>query len=399
MKLLALAVVAMLFQQALAYMSSLVMPVAAPAVAADLDLSPALVGVFTGIVFTGSMISQVSCGGFITRFGPLRMSQVSLLISGSALLAIMSGLPPIFAVAAFVMGLGTAPSTPASSQILSRYSPPRYAPLIFSLKQTGVPIGAMTAGFLVPWCVAEFGWRGAFAVTGLMCLAYAVLLQPLRREFDRDRKPGYSLSPADVGSLLRAIVTTSELRTMAVAAFAFVGLQSLFGSFLVVYLTEGLGYSLEGAGIVFAIAQSAAIPARILWGFIGGALAPPRVVLACLGVGMAVSTIGTGLFDVAWSVEMVTAVAVAYSATAVSWHGVLLAEVARLAPPDRVGATTGGVLAFGSAGMMSYPLIFSAILYWTGRYDLGFFAGAVPALIAALLLSRRVRGPEPVGTT
>src|SRR5690606_5846291 len=220
MKLLILAVVAMLFQQALAYMSSLVMPVAAPAVAADLNLNPALVGVVTGIVFTGSMISQVSCGGFIIRFGPLRMSQVSLVISGSALTAIMSGLPAIFAVAAFVMGLGTAPSTPASSQILSRYSPPRYAPLIFSVKQTGVPVGAMTAGVLVPFCVATFGWRGAFAVSGLMCLGYALLLQPLRKEFDRDRKPGYSLSPSDVGNLLRAIITTSELRTMAVAAFA-----------------------------------------------------------------------------------------------------------------------------------------------------------------------------------
>jgi len=389
MKLLILAVVAMLFQQALAYMSSLVMPVAAPAVAADLNLNPALVGVFTGIVFTGSMISQVSCGGFIIRFGPLRMSQVSLVISGSALIAIMSGVPAIFAVAAFVMGLGTAPSTPASSQILSRYSPPRYAPLIFSVKQTGVPVGAMTAGVLVPFCVATFGWRGAFAVSGLMCLGYALLLQPLRKEFDRDRKPGYSLSPSDVGNLLRAIITTSELRTMAVAAFAFVGLQSLFGSFLVIYLTEGLGYTLERAGYVFAISQGAAIPARIIWGWIGGALAPPRVVLACLGVGMAASTIATGLFDPGWSVVLVTVVAVAYSATAVSWHGVLLAEVARLAPPDRVGATTGGVLAFGSAGMMSYPLIFSAVLGWTGRYDLGFFAGAVPALIAAVLLFRR----------
>ena len=40
------------------------------------------------------------------------------------------------------------------------------------------------------------------------------------------------------------------------------------------------------------------------------------------------------------------------SLTAVSWHGVLLAEVARLAPAGRIGSTTGAVLAFG-LGMQS----------------------------------------------
>jgi len=50
---------------------------------------------------------------------------------------------------------------------------------------------------------------------------------------------------------------------------------------------------------------------------------------------------------------------------------------------------TGGVLAFGSAGMMSFPLVFSAILAATGSFTIGFFIAAVPALVAAILLFRR----------
>src|SRR3546814_18542322 len=74
--------------------------------------------------------------------------------------------------------------------------------------------------------------------------------------------------------------------------------------------------------------------------------------LGALGVGMAAASIAMGLTDGTWHLAALTAVACAYSATAVSWHGVLLAEVARIAPDGQVGAMTGGVLSFGSAGMM-----------------------------------------------
>ena len=70
--------------------------------------------------------------------------------------------------------------------------------------------------------------------------------------------------------------------------------------------------------------------------------------------------------------------------TAVSWHGVLLAEVARLSPPGRIGATTGAVLAFGDAGSLVLPLLFSAALSLTGGYSSGFLIGAALALGSGL---------------
>src|SRR3546814_11077765 len=111
--------------------------------------------------------------------------------------------------------------------------------------------------------------------------------------------------------------------------------------------------------------------------------------LGALGVGMAAASIAMGLTDGTWHLAALTAVACAYSATAVSWPGVLLAEVARIAPDGQVGAMTGGVLSFGTAGMMSFPLVFSPILGTTYVYAYGFFLAAVPALIASVLLSLR----------
>jgi nitrate/nitrite transporter NarK len=389
---LVLAVIAMLVQQAFAYMSGLVVPVAAPAIARDVGVDPALVGFFTSCMFVASMISQVSCGGFIIRYGALRMSQVSLLFMTGALLLITAGTLPAFVAAALILGTGTAPSTPASSQILARYSPPRLAPLIFSVKQTGVPVGAMIAGLLVPPCIVAFGWRGAFVVTALLCLALAVILQPLRAEFDQDRKPDYPVTPRGVLDTLRTVLGRHDLRVLAIAAFAFVGLQSIFATFFVTYLTVDLGHSLAEAATAFAIAQAVAIPARILWGWVGISLVAPRIVLGWLGIAMAAASIVTGLFEPDWSLAAVTIVGMAYTATAISWHGVLLAEVARLAPEGRVAAMTGGVLSFGSAGMMSYPLVLGILRMTTGTYAYGFWLLALPALVAGILLFRQRGG-------
>jgi len=55
------------------------------------------------------------------------------------------------------------------------------------------------------------------------------------------------------------------------------------------------------------------------------------------------------------------ALAAAFGLTASGWNGVFLAEVARLAPQDRIGETTGAVLTASYAGLLATPVLISAI--------------------------------------
>jgi nitrate/nitrite transporter NarK len=110
----------------------------------------------------------------------------------------------------------------------------------------------------------------------------------------------------------------------------------------------------------------------------------PATLLSLLGGGMAVAAALAAIIHPAWPTWLATLVAIAFSATAVSWHGVLLAEVARLSPPGRIGSTTGAVLAFGDAGALVLPLLFSAALTLTGGYATGFLIGAAFALAVGL---------------
>src|SRR5271154_3412587 len=180
---------AMFLQQTFAAVGKTLPAVIAPLVIAELHADPAWVGVYYGISAAASLVAQMGCGSFIVRYGALRMSQIALLFLGGGMAVVAEGSLPGFAVSAIIGGGGAAVSTPTSSQLLGRVSPPRLAPLVFSIKQTAVPAGLLISVFLVPALASAWEWRGATLVTAAACVAFAVMLQPLQARFDDDRVP------------------------------------------------------------------------------------------------------------------------------------------------------------------------------------------------------------------
>ena len=371
----------MTVQQTFATLGRSTVPLIAAAIVTDLHVDPALVGIYLAISAIAGFTTTMGCGGFIMRYGALRMTQVGMLALGIGLSITTAGWLPLFAAGAFIGGLGQAISTPASSHLLGRLTPRQIAPLVFSIKQTGVPAGLMLGGVLAPALVAAFDWRVALLSVGAICFVSVFALQPLRARFDVDRQPGTPLSPADMRANLVSVLREPALRALCLAMFAFVGLQSLFTGFFVLYLVRGLGHELERAGLVFAISVTVAVPGRIFWGWLASRLVRPATLLALLALGMAGASVMTALIAPDWPTWATVLAATALSLTALSWHGVLLAEVARLAPAGRIGATTGAVLSFGDAGALVLPLLFSAALTLTGGYSAGFLIGGALAFL------------------
>jgi MFS family permease len=339
---------------------------------------------------------MAGCGAFIIRYGAIRMSQVGGLVmaAGLALAAAASeplwlGIPALL-LGAVLISAGSTSATPASSQILARHAPPRTAPLVFSIKQTGVPAGIAIAGGLVLPLAVWIGWQWAAVVVAMLCALITIGLEPCRKAFDAERKPDQKLAFGDLWETLYAVLNEPALRAMAMAAFAFVGLQSIFVNFTVVYLYEELSYTAVTAGAILSLATLVAVPARIFWGVVASTLVPPRVLLGILALFMAAGGATMGAFTPAWSEWAVTLVCLVVSASAVSWHGVLLSEVARAAPEGEAGRMTGGVMAFGSVGQIAYPLLFGAVYFLLG-YQAAYLAIGVPVLAVAIALLRQRR--------
>lgn len=383
-----LALGAMFFQQTFVALGKWLPAVIAPAIIADLHLAPAWIGIYFGLSALASLVVQLGCGNFIVRYGAMRMSQIALVLlaAGTALMALSS--PLMLILSAIIVGGGGAVSTPASSHLLARCASPRYLPLVFSIKQTAVPAGLLLSGVFAPQLTEWMGWRATMLFTAAACFIFAVMLQPLCGIFDTDRVPTRTFQLSDFRTTLVSVFATPALRALSYACMAFNGLQSVVTAYFVVYLTT-IGYTPVAAGFLFSVAVAVAVPGRILWGWLGSSFVSPRMMIAGLALGMAGSVALLALCDAGWPTLLIGLIACVLSATALSWHGILLAETALAAPQDRRGAVTGGVLSFGQVGALSLPLIYSGLLDVTGSYGIGFIICGLPALLVGILLLRQ----------
>lgn len=134
-------------------MVAVTVPVLAPSAAPDLGVSATSVGWYVSLMYLGGMISSLWSGDFIFRYGALRVSQFCLILSGLGLLLTAFASLPAMILSALVIGFGYGPVTPASSHILARRTPARMMSFIFSVKQTGVPLGGVLAGAIIPTLV------------------------------------------------------------------------------------------------------------------------------------------------------------------------------------------------------------------------------------------------------
>ncbi len=396
---LSIATIAMLLQQAFSYVCQIAMPILADRIAEDFGISRAWLGFYLFLQNIAAIIGAMGCGGFILRYGALRVSQWCLILMGGSLFVISTGVLWIYPLGAILLGMA-AVSTPASSHILARVCPPRLAPVVFSVKQTGVPVGSLIGGLLIPFLLSisvyvatirtpiHLDAYGTAFVSGLIVYCVVLLLQPIRAHFDADRNPDVKLSFSGVSETMKLVISNPQLRDLSLGAFSFGGLQAIFSGFFILFMIDGLNYSEAEAGSAFAIAAVTAVGARILWGYLGSAFLSARIVLGGIGLFGGVAAILTSFYDVRWSYSMILAVAILYNVTALSWHGILLAEVARLAPPEKVGGVTGGVLAFTSVAMMIYPAFYGGLLAVTESYSIGFILCAAPSFIAGVIFLR-----------
>jgi hypothetical protein len=382
------AVVAMFLQQTCGSVGRVLPAVLAPLIILELHADPSWVGVYFGLVAIAALIGQLGSGGFIIRHGAIRMSQIALLSTGAGMAVAVIGGAAGFVLSALVGNGIAAVATPASSQLLGRWAVRRYAPFAFSVTQTAIPVGILLGGSLGPVLAQSLGWRGTMLVSAGMCWLFALLLQPLHGRLDTDATRTHAIHLSDFRTTVTGVLAVRELRALSFACFAFNGIQAVFIAYFVTYLTV-LGYDLVAAGSLFSAVIAVAIPCRILWGWVGSFYVAPRFVMAALAFGMAVSVALAGAFTVTWSTLAIAAVTVVVSATAMSWHGILLSEAARLAPAGRAGAVTGGVLSFGQMGAFLCPSAFALLLRVTGGYAAGWAVCAIPAVLVGISLLRR----------
>ena len=367
-------------------------PVLAPAAHAAIGVDAASVGILTSIVYLFAAVSALASARPVARVGAVRASQACLLVCALGMALMASGSLPWVLAGAVLLGLGYGPVTPSSAIMLVSTLPARYRSLGFSVKQTGVPIGAGACGLLIPPLVGWWNWQVATLALAAICAAVALACQPVRARFDRmSSGSGPSTAPSPLAALA-LVWRLPRLRELAIGSFVFAGIQMCVIAYMVVFLTAEAGLSLALAGAAMASAMVGGVVGRIGWGWVADNLLTPRRTLAVLSFGMGLTSLALAAVGPAWPFIAVLALALAAGLSSIAWNGVYLAEVAHRAPPGLATAATGGTMFCTYAGVMIWPSVFYAVHAASGGYAASFIVVGVLGLAGAAMFTRSAAG-------
>jgi len=375
-------------------MCSVIPAAIAPELARAFAVPASLIGVQVSLIYLGAMATSLVSGVLIRRWGALRTSQAALVLSGVGVTLMAAPSLLVFAVGSVLTGFGYGLTNPAASHLLMRVTQPKTRNLVFSLKQTGVPLGGVAAGLAAPTLALTFGWQSALLAGVALALALIAIIQPFRRSWDRDRDPNVTLRSSPAADLT-LVWRHGVLWRMSLVGFCYSAVQLSLTTFAVTMLVEDLDFGLVEAGVVLSMLQVAGAAGRLIWGGAADRFGDGNRVLMATGLIAAASAALTMLLSAGAATAVVYGVLILFGLGAIGWNGVFMAEVARLAPAGQIGSATGGVMVPTYAGVLVGPVTFAGAFAVVGAYTESFGLCAAVSLVGVALMLAARRGMAP----
>lgn len=373
------------------------LPVLAPLVTAGAGVAPERIGNLSSLTSLGSCLFLLFGSAFLARFGPVRSLQAGAACAVVAMLVAALGWWPALMGAALLLGIGYGPMPPAGSRILAATAPKAHRSLIFSIKQSGAPAGGALAGVIIAPTAAHFGWNAALVAACAASLLSIVAIAPLRASMDAERDAARSLRPRDVfglAAVLAPMKTLGRDRTLlavTILAISFSCAEGTLYSFSVTYLTQR-GMGLVDAGFAYACLQVAGVVARIVLGWVADRTGRSDVNLVVQAYVAVLALLAYAFLPLDAPMGLVVLTTTACGFFCASWNGIVMAEVARLAPANEVADATSASTLFIFLGYVFAPSLFAAAVPYVGwSWPYVAVAGqlAVMAVVQTVVLLRR----------
>jgi MFS family permease len=308
------------------------LPVLAPALQAEYELSLTGIGVVLAAPNFGSVATLLAWGLAADRFGERVVLGAGLLVAGTALAAAAFAPETGVLVAALaVAGAAGASVNAASGRAVMGWFDPAERGFALALRQTSNPLAGVLAAVALPPIVAAGGLRaGLLALAGLCAATATAGVVGLR-----EAPPGPEVGP-HIGHPLR---DTRIWRVSAGSGLLVLAQMSIL-SFTVLFLHGERGLSTAAAAGVLAGIQAAGAVLRIAAGRwsdrLGARIAPLLRLSFAFAAGLAL----TAALASAPLALLVPALLVA-GALSQSWNGLSFTATAEIAGRARSGAALG----------------------------------------------------------
>jgi predicted MFS family arabinose efflux permease len=383
--------------QTVANVGPLGIPAIASLIRADLGLTLAQAGSFLSAYYIGPSLVSLPAGTLADRWGVKRMLVLGQVVIAVGLLAASAADSyTAFAALMIAAGFGYGMLNPTSTKAVMAWAPPAHRATLVGLKQVGLPFGGMLGAALLPALAVALGWRVAVVVSAALIAAGALAALAFYRD-----PPDAPLPPAAPGARgsLASVLTSRDLWLLSLATAIFAAMQTVWMSFLVLYLESGAGLSLLAASRCLALAQLGGMTGRVLFGILSDRLfgGRRRLPLVLAGAGSTACTLAIAGTGSGASVAWLAVLAFVFGVVGIGWNGVQHTWMAELAGPRAAGTAVGLGLAISSAGVTLGPLVFGYLVQASGGYRgpwIG-LAGSMAGTLALLALVRERRRPLP----
>jgi MFS transporter, ACS family, aldohexuronate transporter len=376
--------------QTMANVGPLGIPSIAPLIRDDLGLSMAQAGSFLSAYYIGPVLMSLPAGWMADRWGVLATMVLGQVIIAAGLYAVAgSGTFPVLLAIMVFAGAGYGMLNPTTAKAVMAWFPRRQRATVIGLKQVGLPLGGAVGASLMPPLALWLGWRPAVALSASLIAVLAVLTWWLYRDPPEPAAQGHvSMGPTS----LRSVLANGNLWLVSGATFIFAGMQTVWLSFLVLYLDRVVHVPLIQAGQYLVLTQVTGMAGRIVFGILsdrafGGRR---RIVLVIAGVGSTVCSLVMAATGPGTGVGVLAPLALCFGFFGIGWNGVQYTLMAELVGPRAAGTAVGLGLAISSFGVTLCPPLFGLAVERLGSFAVP-WAGLGLIMAATLCLLIPVR--------
>ncbi len=244
-------------------------PMGLPAIASfirqDLALSLTQAGSFISAFYVGPILMSLPAGWLADRWGILRtMVAGEILITLGLVAAGWAGSFPVLIGLMMLAGVGYGLLNPTSTKAVIAWFPLIQRATAVGLKQTGLPLGGALGAALLPFVTLAVGWRNALTLSagGVALLTVATLF------LYQDPADLPRATPGAPGPSVWSVLRSRDLWLVASATLIFAAMQTVWLSFLVLYLQDVVKLSVVSAASYLAQAQAMGMVGRVLFGLL-----------------------------------------------------------------------------------------------------------------------------------
>ncbi len=350
-----------------------------PVLTRDLGLTRAQVGLLSSAIWGGMLFTMLPAGILIDRRG-----ERNIILAGTTAMALFvllasqaSGFAWLFALL-LLASLGASGTAPGGSKAIASWFPRSRRGGAMGIRQTGMPVGGLTAALILPTVAVRFGWRAGLGAAAAVALLTVIAFALFYREMPTERSA--SLRPP-----LRTILQNRNLLAATGYAFVLVGVQGCVTSYLALYLHEAMDISVVRAGAYVAVLQVGGIAGRIGWGVVSdriGRRAPVMLLVGMIAVAasLAMAFAGRGL-----PVLSIPILAFLLGSSAMGWNALYLTLVSEAVGTHAAATAMGASLTVSFIGAFVTPPLFGLAADWTGSYQLSWMGLAVWAAAGTAL--------------